>query len=585
MATNCSSGSFSLSTSTIIRKPPRFILLFRSKTLTKENVQGLPRIRDNGIVHVLGKISYKLGRTSTFRRLYVRCSLNHGPESEGVVRKYSGEIHRKPQRSLAMFTQSAASFTKTFVIYGIKVFFSVTVLLSLAIAGAPAVLSSRLGCCTMVGLVNKAIPGHAAVQHLSLGWSKPICVEGVSLKGIDGKTVMSILKLETQASLWSIVRGKAGLGDCSIVCPKIDLQEDTKSGLLKMALALFPASKLSLAASQAKASPMFVARRTLPSMDIAFTAMVKALGGGLKVIDGKLTVRDDVAATLGQRVFIDVLLGQWAVEDDDNLRQAYDRHLDLVPLKAGMWSEGTKAEATGFIHVKKKLINLIQPVKVEMDLSPAVAHLYLARINPLLGELIGPAVQDEDMPDVVLNVSPENLMLPAKHFKVALEPMKAVLARGPLAGGMLGLLSTGKEDIAKGKKEVSVQTSRIESQVGMDGSVECSRIDFLIAGKVAMATWGTMNWRNETLKMIIAVPSTTIGNLFRLKLSEGYYLKIPVGGTLEHPHVDWKASAIGVAQLSLKQRGGKFFKELISLFDSEAAVPDPIEVIPWIPKS
>lgn len=61
-----------------------------------------------------------------------------------------------------------------------------------------------------------------------------------------------------------------------------------------------------------------------------------------------------------------------------------------------------------------------------MDLSPAVAELYLARINPLLGEIVGPAVQDEDMPDVVLYVSPENLKLPAENFKVALEPMKAV---------------------------------------------------------------------------------------------------------------------------------------------------------------
>lgn len=51
---------------------------------------------------------------------------------------------------------------------------------------------------------------------------------------------------------------------------------------------------------------------------------------------------------------------------------------------------------------------------------------------------------------------------------------------------------------------------------------------FVYTGKVAVATWGTMNWKDETLKMIIAVSSATIGNLFGLKLSEGYYLKVGI---------------------------------------------------------
>jgi hypothetical protein len=32
------------------------------------------------------------------------------------------------------------------------------------------------------------------------------------LKGVDGETVVSIQKIETSASLWSIVRGKTGFG-------------------------------------------------------------------------------------------------------------------------------------------------------------------------------------------------------------------------------------------------------------------------------------------------------------------------------------------------------------------------------------
>ncbi|KAI5074227.1 hypothetical protein GOP47_0010188 [Adiantum capillus-veneris] len=556
----------------------RIKVLLRSKWLPYERIQGPSGLRERVSVPMLGHF-VELQQ----RRLYVsRCPV--GPDNKDFFEKKNGDDYNESQRTMELTLGSTISLTKKIAIRGLKIIISVMLMLSLALVGTPSILSSRLGRRSVLGLVNKFIPGHVDVQSFTLGWTKPIRAGGISLKGIDEKVVLSILKLETRASLWSLVRGKSGLGDCCIERLRVDLQEDEQSGNLKLALAVIPVSKLSSSSHRAKAS-MQAATKRIPSVDITLAAAVKATGGGLKVIDGKLTVRDDIAATLGQRVFIDVLLGSYALEDDDNLRQAYEMHSGLMPVKAGMWSEGTQAEAMGFIHLKKQLVKLMQPLKVEMDLSPAVAQLYLARINPLLKEVVGPAVQDEDMPDVVLNISPQDLMLPADVFMVNLEPMKAVLARGPLAGGILSLLSSGKEDVAKGKKEVGVQTSQIKSQVSIDGSVECSRIDFLIAGKVAVATWGVMNWKDETLKMILAVPSATISNLFGLNLSEGYYLKIPVGGTLEQPHVDWRAAAVGVAQLSLRQRGGKFFKNLISLLDSEETVPEPIDVIPWLSKS
>lgn len=61
-----------------------------------------------------------------------------------------------------------------------------------------------------------------------------------------------------------------------------------------------------------------------------------------------------------------------------------------------------------------------------MDLTPAVAKFYLARINPLLGEVVGPAIQDDDMPDVIVQVTPRDLEMPADQYKVNIAPMKVV---------------------------------------------------------------------------------------------------------------------------------------------------------------
>lgn len=54
--------------------------------------------------------------------------------------------------------------------------------------------------------------GTISIAHASLGWRKPVYLEGITLKGIDGEAVVSISKIETRASLWSIVRGKSGFG-------------------------------------------------------------------------------------------------------------------------------------------------------------------------------------------------------------------------------------------------------------------------------------------------------------------------------------------------------------------------------------
>jgi hypothetical protein len=61
-----------------------------------------------------------------------------------------------------------------------------------------------------------------------------------------------------------------------------------------------------------------------------------------------------------------------------------------------------------------------------MDLTPALGKLYLARVNPLLGEIIGPGIGDEDLPDVTLYVAPENFVLPSDEYSFRIEPMKTV---------------------------------------------------------------------------------------------------------------------------------------------------------------
>ncbi|MCO5580670.1 hypothetical protein L7F22_034540 [Adiantum nelumboides] len=181
-------------------------LLTRPKRLLNERIQGLSGLR----VRVSGPMLCNFVELQQ-RKLCVRCSLGHGPEDKDSSNKQNGDAYDKSRRTLAVSSGSTISLTKRIVIRGLKIIISLMVMLSLALVGTPFALSSRLGRRSVLSVVNKFIPGQIDVQSLSLGWTKPVRAEGISLKGIDKKVVLSILKLETEASLWSLVRGKSGL--------------------------------------------------------------------------------------------------------------------------------------------------------------------------------------------------------------------------------------------------------------------------------------------------------------------------------------------------------------------------------------
>lgn len=68
-----------------------------------------------------------------------------------------------------------------------------------------------------------------------------------------------------------------------------------------------------------------------------------------------------------------------------------------------------------------------------------------------------------------------------------------VLAKGPLLHDLLSLLRRG--DLEKGNRQITMQTSAVEANVHMGGSLKCSRVDLLIAGMclaLSMVTWMMM---------------------------------------------------------------------------------------------
>lgn len=62
----------------------------------------------------------------------------------------------------------------------------------------------------------------------------------------------------------------------------------------------------------------------------------------------------------------------------------------------------------------------------QMDLSPAFAKFYLAQINPILGQIVGPSISRDDLPDVVMHLTPDEMVWPCEEYSIRIEPMKVV---------------------------------------------------------------------------------------------------------------------------------------------------------------
>lgn len=97
---------------------------------------------------------------------------------------------------------------KTFFLF----FFFLAILVLFAIAALPSVLSTEWGNAQLVAWVNRSIPGKLELASLSLDWQKGQVAQGIILKDPEGKTVLSIQKVEIDASLWKLIRKSTHLG-------------------------------------------------------------------------------------------------------------------------------------------------------------------------------------------------------------------------------------------------------------------------------------------------------------------------------------------------------------------------------------
>jgi hypothetical protein len=144
--------------------------------------------------------------------------------------------------------------------------------------------------------------------------------------------------------------------------PVIDLQQHPENDLPKLALAVTSKEKLLQESKRPKKQEKKI---PVPAAEASLLVQVKAPNGGLQVTQGKIIFPSDVGSVLGDKIMIDIGLGSFATQDNEELKEAEGKYKGQ-PLVASLWSETVQAQAVGFFHKNSSKVKLLKPLKAEV---------------------------------------------------------------------------------------------------------------------------------------------------------------------------------------------------------------------------
>ncbi|GAQ91592.1 hypothetical protein KFL_008130055 [Klebsormidium nitens] len=411
----------------------------------------------------------------------------------------------------------------------------VALVVAAAIASAslfslPWVLSTPAGLKTATAIYSATIPGTVSVETAKLEWKQPIQISGVKVSDEQGAEVLTVKQIESEASLWGIVRGKHGLGNTTVQGFRVDFGREETGGEPRALAALTKPQNN-------RRSPL----RTPTETPLPKSADKERPGGCGDCFRGG---------------------------------GARPKNGGGVPIVAAARSEKFRGAVAGAVDVRAGKVHLARPLEADIEINRATGQLFLARLNPLLAGVVG----TQNSGQVRVFASPQDMVFPSDQYSLKVDPMTLVLGRGDLVSNALEFLGQ------KGPgKTLTMRTSAIRATWNAAGRVEAARTDVQIGDKVHLITWGTMDWAQGNVDMVLAIPADTLKVALRVpSVASGYNLQFPLTGSVERPTLDWKAAGKQLAKLVVRQRAPNGWAGiLLTDRNDHRALPEPLDPIPW----
>lgn len=239
-------------------------------------------------------------------------------------------------------------------------------------------------------------------------------------------------------------------------------------------------------------------------------------------------------------------------------------------------------------RIEDSALTLNENMSAEIFITPHLGKLWLHNVNPILASC---AYSDTPIKLFVNNQGTYVPLAPWDLKKIevphaTLDCHKLILENN----GLLPLIIRFfKMDPASKGSQVSAWFTPTDLSI-KDGIASYGRTDILLDEAFHIATWGQINLITKELDMILGIPADSLQGFLNVdKIDKDFVLTIPMTGTIDNIHVDWRRAATQVASLiAIGQNNPRhdmtaIFLNSVSkgLMDSKAKIPPPKLPFPW----
>jgi hypothetical protein len=225
---------------------------------------------------------------------------------------------------------------------------------------------------------------------------------------------------------------------------------------------------------------------------------------------------------------------------------------------------------------------LTEPLTASITVNKEVSTYFLDDILPLLNSALRgdkPITLTLDPQDFSVGLNP--LSLKGVHLpKATLDLGKLYFSEGGKLAEILSLLNLPPNDV------FSVWFTPLYFSL-VDGRLNLNRVDMLIANQTPIATWGTIDFPADKVKMEVGLTGRALSQAFgSLPLPSGYMLAIPLRGPVDNPKLDKTKIAAKLSSLAAMATGpqGMLVGALIQIASGSLTdtVPEPTtQPLPW----
>ncbi len=239
------------------------------------------------------------------------------------------------------------------------------------------------------------------------------------------------------------------------------------------------------------------------------------------------------------------------------------------------------------ITLHPNAIYLRDAVDAEITLTEAVNNTLIRDINPLL---IAGAHSEHP---VKLHLDPQGFMIPIRPYSLqGVQIDQAIVDIGQIQvrnGGDIQRLMTflkAKEISPEG--DMNAWFTPIYMSLN-NGVASYKRFDALLANKVHIAMWGSVNLLNNQVSMTMGIAPNTLYEYFKISgVPKQDMFQVKMRGTTDNLDLDWSAATKRIGVIIARSTAGPLgglvggiLEGVLNLFGDEPAPPPTTSPFPW----